>query len=214
MILHGYFRSSAAYRLRIALNLKGLGCDFRSIRLRQGDQRSEAYRALNPQGLVPTLETGEGAALTQSLAIIEWLDETHPQPALLPGDPLGRARARAFAQAIACDIHPLQNLRVLAFLRSEFGADQAACDAWCRRWIGEGLAACEALLAGGAEGAFAFGDAPGLAEICLVPQMFSADRFGLDVAPFPRLRALRDRCEALPAFAQAHPARQPDAEAA
>ncbi len=213
LIVHGYFRSSAAYRLRIAMNLKGLAPGFRSVHLRRGDQRTDTYRSLNPQGLVPALETGDGAVLTQSLAIIEWLDETHPTPPLLPRDPLGRAHARAFAQVIACDIHPLQNLRVLRYLKARFGQDQDGLDAWCRHWIEPGLAACEALLAGGPEAAFAFGDAPGLAEICLVPQMASADGFGLDLAPFPRLRALRGRCEALPAFADAHPSKQPDAEA-
>jgi maleylpyruvate isomerase len=212
MIVHGYFRSSAAYRLRIAMNLKGLGYDFRSIHLRKGDQTSDGYLALNPQGLVPALETGDGAVLTQSLAIIEWLDETHPEPPLLPKDPVARAHARAFAQIIACDIHPLQNLRVLRYLKTEFGQDQDGLDAWCRHWIESGLAAWEALLARAPEAAFAFGDQPGLAEICLIPQMFSADRFGLDLTSFPRLRALRDRCETLPAFADAHPAKQSDAE--
>jgi maleylpyruvate isomerase len=161
---------------------------------------------------VPALETGDGAVLTQSLAIIEWLDETHPEPPLLPKDPVARAHARAFAQIIACDIHPLQNLRVLRYLKTEFGQDQDGLDAWCRHWIESGLAACEALLARAPEAAFAFGDQPGLAEICLIPQMFSADRFGLDLTSFPRLRALRDRCETLPAFADAHPAKQSDAE--
>jgi maleylacetoacetate isomerase len=214
MIVHGYFRSSAAYRLRIALNLKGVVTDFRSIHLRRGDQRSDAYTALNPQGLVPTLETDDGALLTQSLAIIEWLDETHPDPALLPKDPVGRAHARAFAQVIACDVHPLQNLRVLRHLKQEFGQEQDGLDAWCRHWIAPGLATCEALLARAPEAAFAYGNGPGIAEICLIPQMFSADRFGLDLAPYPRLRALREKCEALPAFADAHPSQQPDAEAA
>jgi maleylacetoacetate isomerase len=213
MIVHGYFRSSAAHRLRIALNLKGVDHAFRSVHLRRGDQKAEAYRALNPQGLVPAVELDDGTVLTQSLAIIEWLDETRPEPRLLPADPLVRARARAFAQVIACDIHPLQNLRVLRHLKRTFGQEQEGLDAWCRHWIGEGLAACEGLLAREPERAFAFTDAPGLAEICLVPQMHSADRFGLDVTPFPRLRALRERCEALPAFAAARPSEQPDAEA-
>jgi maleylacetoacetate isomerase len=213
MIVHGYFRSSAAHRLRIALNLKGIRCEFRPVHLRKGEQRSEAYVALNPQGMVPALETDDGAVLTQSLAIIEWLDETRPGPALLPRDPLARAHARAFAQVIACDVHPLQNLRVLRHLKAGLGQQQAELDAWCRHWIEPGLAACEALVARAPEAAFAFGDEPGIAEICLVPQMFSADRFGLDLAPFPRLRALRDRCEALPAFAAARPSNQPDAEA-
>lgn len=212
MIVHGFFRSSAAYRLRIALNLKGLSPEFRPVHLRRGDQRADAYVALNPQGLVPALETDDGSVLTQSLAIIEWLEETQPGPPLLPADPLGRAHARAFALVIACDVHPLQNLRVLRFLKKEFGQDQAGLDAWCRHWIAPGLAACEALLARAPAADFAFGDTPGLAEIVLVPQMYSADNFGLDLAPYPRLRALRDRCADLPAFAAAHPSRQPDAE--
>ncbi len=213
MIVHGYFLSSAAYRLRIALNLKGVvPDDLRSLHLRRGDQRGEGYMAVNPQGFVPALETDDGAVLTQSLAIIEWLDETHPEPPLLPPDALGRAHARAFAQIIACDIHPLQNLRVLRYLKKTFGADQSGLDGWCRHWIAPGLASCEALLARAPAATFAFGETPGLAEVCLIPQMYSADRFGLDLAPFPRLNALRAACEALPTFADAHPARQPDAE--
>ena len=212
MIVHGYFRSSAAYRLRIALNLKGLGYELRPVHLRKGEQKADAYRAVNPQGLVPALETDEGDILTQSLAIVEWLDDIYPEPSFLPRDPAARARARAFALVIACDVHPLQNLRVLRYLKSEYGQEQDGLDAWCRHWIAPGLAACEALVARAPEGAFAFGDQPGLAEIVLVPQMFSADRFGLDLAPYPGLRALRDRCEALPAFADAHPSQQPDAE--
>lgn len=211
MILHGFFLSSAAHRLRIALNLKGIACDTASVHLRRGDQRSAAYLALNPQGLVPALETGE-AVLIQSLATIEWLDETHPSPPLLPADPPARARVRAFAQVIACDIHPLQNLRVLRYLKKNFAQEQPALDAWARHWNAEGLATCEALLAGRPETAFAFGDdAPGLAEVCLVPQMAAAERFGLDLAPYLRLRRIRDACEGLDAFAAAAPAAQPDA---
>jgi len=210
MTLHGFFLSSAAHRLRIALNLKGLAYDTAPVHLRRGDQRSEAYRALNPQGLVPALEV-EGAVLTQSLAIIEWLEETHPEPPLLPSDPLARARVRAFAEAIACDIHPLQNLRVLRYLKKTLGQEQAGLDAWARHWNAEGLAACEALLAGRPETPYAFGDRPGLADVCLVPQLTAADRFGLDLAPYPRLRRIRAACEALAAFADAVPARQPDA---
>lgn len=215
MIFHGYFRSSSAYRCRIAFNLKGITPEFRAVHLRRngGEQKTDAYRTLNPQALVPALESYNGAMLTQSLAIVEWLDETIPGAPLLPVDPLIRARARAFALAIACDVHPLQNLRVLNDLKTWFGAGQATLDSWCRRWISEGLAACEVLLARELQHAFAFGDAPGIAEICLVPQMFSADRFGVDTSAWPRLQALRAACEALPAFADAHPARQPDAEA-
>ncbi|GIL00458.1 MAG: maleylacetoacetate isomerase [Alphaproteobacteria bacterium] len=215
MILHDYFRSSAAYRCRIAFNLKGIDPQRVHVHLTRdgGQQRTRAYRALNPQALVPALEIGDGTVLTQSLAIIEWLDETHRQPPLLPDDPLARARVRAFAQVIACDIHPLQNLRVLQYLRSEFGQDQAGVERWCRRWLGEGLSACEALASRTPSARFCFGDAPSLADICLVPQLFSADRFGVDLTAMPRLRAIRAACEALPAFAAAHPARQPDAEA-
>jgi maleylacetoacetate isomerase len=212
MILHGYFRSSAAYRVRIALNLKGVAHDFAPVHLRRGDQKAEGFRALNPQGLVPALEA-DGLVLTQSLAIVEWLDERFPGPPLLPPEKDIRARARGFAQAIACDIHPLQNLRVLRYLKRALGQEQDGLDAWCRHWVGEGLAACERLIAREPPAAFGFGDAPGIAEIALVPQMFSADRFGVDLAAMPRLRALREACEALPAFADAHPARQPDAEA-
>lgn len=211
MRLHSFFRSSAAYRLRVALNLKDIEYEIRSVHLRRGDQNSEAFRALNVQGLVPALEIGGGVVLTQSLATIEWLDETWPEPPFLPAEPVSRARARAFAQVIACDIHPLQNLRVLRYLKKQFGQDQDNLDAWCRHWVVEGLAACEALLADAPPAPFAYGDQPGLAEICLVPQMYSADNFGLDLSPMPRLRALRATCEALPAFANAHPSRQPDA---
>ena len=197
MTLHGYFRSSAAHRVRIALNLKGLAYDNAFVHLRRRDQDSEAYRGRNPQGLVPALEV-DGRTLTQSLAIIEWLDETHPEPPLLPADADARARARAFAQVIACDIHPLQNLRVLRYLKRAFGQEQDGLDIWRRHWVGDGLGACEQLLAAEPRNGFAFGDAPGLAEICLVPQMLSADRFGVDLTPMPRLRALRDACEKLP----------------
>ena len=207
----GYFRSSSAYRCRIALNLKGVAYDFASVHLRRGggEQKGDAYRALNPQALVPVLAV-DGLVLTQSLAIIEWLDDTFPEPALLPRDKDLRARVRAFSQVIACDIHPLQNLRVLDYLKAELGQDQAAIDAWCRRWLGDGLAACEQLVERTTP--FAFGNTPTLADICLVPQLFSADRFGVDLDAMPRLRAIRAACEALPAFADAHPARQPDSE--
>ncbi len=213
MRVHGYFRSSAAYRCRIALNLKGVQSDFVSVHLRKGDQRSPGFLAMNPQGLVPALEDG-GRVLTQSLAIIEWLDETHPDPPLLPRDPFDRAHVRALALSIACDIHPLQNLRVLKHLKADLGQDQAGLDRWCRHWIEPGLAAFEATIASsGTSGAFCFGDAPVLADICLVPQMFSATRFGADVSKLTNLRRIVASCEAHPAFAAAHPARQPDAEA-
>lgn len=210
---HGYFRSSSAYRCRIAFNLKGIPCDFVSVHLRKGggQQKTPDYRALNPQALVPVLEQGD-FRLTQSLAIIEWLDETQPGPKLLPEDPDLRAQARAFAQVIACDVHPLQNLRVLDYLKAEFGADQTALDAWCQRWITDGLAACEALLGRRAASPFCFGETPTLADICLVPQVFSAARFGADLSAMPRVQAVAAACEALPAFADAHPKNQPDWE--
>lgn len=211
MKFYGYFRSSSAYRCRIAFNLKGLTPEAAAVNLRDGQQKDGAFRNLNPQGLVPALDTGDGV-LTQSLAIIEWLDETHPTPPLLPPDAMGRAHARAFAQIIACEIHPLQNLRVLNFIKQNYGQDQAGADLWCQHWIGEGLTAAEAIAAAQTHGgAFTFGDTPGLADICLIPQMFSADRFGLDTAAYPRLREIRAAAEALPAFADAHPAKQPDA---
>ncbi|WP_372602980.1 maleylacetoacetate isomerase [Actibacterium sp.] len=211
----GYFRSSSAYRCRIAFNLKGVGYDFTSIHLRKdgGQQKKPDYTALNPQALVPTITEGD-FVLTQSMAILEWLDEKYPDPAFLPKDMNQRALARAFANIIACDIHPLQNLRVLEYLGENFGADQAVKDAWCQRWIGDGLAACEALLAKQDHGGdFCFGDTPGLADICLVPQVFSASRFGVDLSTMPRVNAVYQACQALPAFAEAAPGKQPDAEA-
>lgn len=210
MRFHGFFRSSSAYRCRIALNLKGLSYDFIATPLRSNAHRTEAYRALNPQALVPALEAG-GETFTQSLAIIEWLEETHPAPALLPSDPTTRAHVRAFALAIACEIHPLQNLRVLDYLRQDLSLDEVGVKRWLTRWLNEGLAACEELLRQHGPNRFCFGDTPGLADICLVPQMFSADRFDIDLSPYPRLRAVRAACEALPTFADAAPARQPDA---
>jgi maleylacetoacetate isomerase len=213
MKFYGYFRSSSSYRCRIAFNLKGLDYDFESVHLKQGAQKGPDFTAINPQRLLPALVTDDGATLTQSLAILEWLDETHPEPALLPANPLERARVRAFAQVIACEIHPLQNLRVLKYLADEFGADAAATTRWLTRWLTEGLDACEALLAKrDRESAFCFGDTPGLADICLVPQVFSAQRFEVDISHLTRIASIHARCEALPAFADAHPARQPDFE--
>ena len=213
MRFHGYFRSSAAYRCRIAFNLKGVAPEFVSVHLRRGEQRAAAFTALNPQALVPALEA-DGRLLTQSLAIIEWLDERHPAPPLLPRDPFDRAHVRALALSIACDIHPLQNLRVLAHVKSTYGQEQAGLDAWCRRWIEPGLAAFEATLAkAGTSGKFCFGDTPTLADICLVPQMFSAARFGADVTRLTNIQRIMTACDAHPAFVAAHPSRQPDAEA-
>lgn len=213
-LFHGYFRSSAAYRCRIAFNLKGFQPETLSVHLRKGggEQKSPAYRALNPQALVPALEV-DGAVLTQSLAIIEWLDETIPEPPLLPESPIERAKVRALAQLIACDTHPLQNLRVLDYLRQEYGQDQAGLDRWCQKWVCDGLAAAEQQLTQQTRpGRFAFGDSPTLADVALIPQLFSADRFGIDLAQMPRLQEIRASCDALPAFQQAHPSLQPDAE--
>jgi maleylacetoacetate isomerase len=211
--LYGYFRSSAAYRVRIALNLKGLAYEAVPVHLLRdgGEHHAAAYRALNPQELVPALED-EGRILTQSLAIIEYLDETHPEPPLLPADPAGRARVRALALQIACEIHPLNNLRVLQLLKRDFGLDDAATRRWYRHWIMVGFAALEASLSTPPSRRFCHGDAPGLADICLVPQVFNARRFDCDLAPYPRLCAIDAECAALAPFAAAHPARQPDAE--
>jgi maleylpyruvate isomerase len=208
--LHGYFRSGAAYRVRIALNLKGLTAEHVPHHLRKGEQRDPAYLTLNPQGLVPTLELDDGAVLTQSLAIVEWLEDTHPEPPLLPPDPLARARVRAFALAIACDTHPVQNLKVLNRVRA-LGMDDAAVTAWAAEVNADGLAACEALIRD-EPGPFCFGAVPTLADVCLVPQLVNARRFGVDLSRFPRLLAAERATNALPAFADAAPERQPDAE--
>lgn len=212
--LYTYFRSSAAYRVRIALNLKGMAYQAVPVHLVRngGEHKSAEYLALNPQGLVPALDV-DGQVLTQSLAILEYLDETHPDPALLPADALGRARVRAIAQAIACDIHPINNLRVLQYLGGTLGLDQAAKDAWYRHWVETGLQAVEAMLAGDARtGAFCHGDQPGLADCCLVPQVFNARRFNCDLTMLPTIMRIADRCEKIDAFNQAAPAQQPDFE--
>jgi len=210
MKLHGYFRSSAAYRVRIALNLKGLSAEHLPHHLRKGEQCAPSYLAINPQGLVPALESDTGVVLTQSVAIIEWLDETHPNPPLLPKDALPRAKVRAFALAIACDTHPVQNLKVLARLRELGLAEEKVQDwaAWANR---EGLSACETLIRDEA-GPFCFGDAPTLADLCLVPQLANARRFGVDVSAYPRLLRAEAAAKALPAFANAAPEKQSDAE--
>ena len=210
MKLHGYFRSSASYRVRIALNLKGLTAEHLTHHLRKGEQRAPTYLAINPQGLVPTLEDDGGTILTQSLAIIEWLDEIHPEPPLLPKDPLRRAHVRAFAQVVACDTHPVQNLKVLARLR-ELGVSEDQVKGWAAWANREGLSACEELIAGEA-GPFCFGAAPTLADLCLVPQLANARRFGVDLAAYPRLLRAEEAAKNLKAFADAAPERQPDAE--
>ena len=207
--LHGYWRSSAAYRVRIALHAKGLAFEQQVHNLRTGEQRDPAYLALAPQGLVPALEA-EGHVLTQSLAIIEWLEERHPAPPLLPADAEGRAVVRAMAGLVACDIHPIGNLRVLRALRQDFNADQAAVDAWARHWIAEGFAALEVLIARRGAG-FAYGDSLTMADCCLVPQLYNAERFKVDLGPYPRLRDAAERTRALPAVQAAHPDQQPGA---
>ena len=212
--LYTYFRSSAAYRVRIALNLKGLAYEAVPVHLLRdgGEQNLPAYRALSPLGTVPALQTG-GATLTQSLAIIEYLEETHPQPPLLPASAENRARVRALAQTIACDIHPVNNLRILQYLGREFGATQEQKDAWYRHWVEAGLLAVEQLLAAHpGTGFFCHGDAPTLADCCLVPQVFNARRFDCPLDAMPTIRRIVDACEALPAFRNAAPGMQPDAE--
>ena len=210
MILHGYWRSGASYRVRIALNLKGLAFDNAAHDLRKGEQKAADYVALNPQGMVPALQHGD-LVLTQSPAILEWLEETHPEPALLPKGANERATVRAMAALIGCDIHPLNNLRVLKAIRSEFNADQAAVDAWAAGWIAPGFDALEALVARHGAG-WSFGDAPTLVDCYLIPQMYSARRFNMDLSPWPRLLAVEQTALAHPAFASAHPDLQPDAD--
>jgi maleylpyruvate isomerase len=210
MTLHGFFRSSASCRVRIALNLKGVKVRHATHHLRRGEHRAPDYLSINPQGLVPALVTEDGRTLTQSLAIIEWLEETFPQPPLLPVDSFARARVRAFAYVIACDTHPLQNLKVLNEVRSLTG-DEAAAQAWARRVNEEGLDWCEQALRGGTA-SFAFGETPSLADICLVPQLGNARRFKADLARWPRLLKIEASCMALDAFKDAAPENQPDAE--
>jgi maleylpyruvate isomerase len=210
MILHGYFRSGAAYRTRIALNLKGVTYEQRGVDLRTGAQRSEAYLALNPQGMVPALETDQGV-LTQSPAILEWLEETHPQPPFLPQSADDRAQVRAMAALIGCDIHPLSNLRVLTELRTHWGADQARIDGWAARWMVPGLQALTALVERHGRG-WSWGAAPTLVDCYLIPQLYSARRFNIDLTPFPTLLAVEAEALTHPAFVAAHPDRQPDAD--
>jgi maleylacetoacetate isomerase len=212
MQLYGYFRSSAAFRLRIALNLKQLEYENAFIHLRRGDQGQAAFRGVNPQGLVPALDI-DGQTLIQSLAIIEYLDETHPEPPLLPPDPAGRARVRALAAIVACDIHPINNLRVLRYLQKPLGHDHAAIESWYNHWIVEGFDPLEKLLADDDRtGGFCHGDRPGLADIALVPQVVNAERYRLDLGPYPTINRIFETCMMLDAFAAAHPQRQPDRE--
>jgi len=218
MKLYSYFRSSAAYRVRIALNLKNLSCDIVPVHLlRQGgEQLSDDYRKLNPAALVPVLideEDGGNAVLTQSLAIIEYLDEMHPQPRLLPSKALDRAHVRSIAQSIACDIHPLNNLRVLRYLVRTLQIGEEEKNAWYRHWCEQGLAALEVVLAADARtGIFCYGDAPTLADCCLIPQMANAQRMGCDLSAMPTIMRIYQAACGLPAFEKAAPERQPEAE--
>lgn len=214
MELHDYFRSSASFRVRIGLNLKGISPERHFVHLTRGggQQFAPAFARLNPQHLVPVLVDGE-AVLTQSLAILEYLDETHPEPPFLPEDPVGRARVRALALSIACDLHPLDNLRVLFYLKDQLGQPEEARTAWYRHWVAKGLEAFEAMLAQDrATGRFCHGDVPGLADICLVPQIFNAKRFDCPLDGYPTVMRVFDACMAHPAFDAAQPSRQPDAE--
>ncbi len=191
LTLHGYWRSSAAYRVRLALGLKGLSYDSIAHDLRTGAQRTEAYRALQPQGLVPALETSDGV-LIQSPTILEWIEERYPDPPLLPEDSAGRAMVRAMAAVVACDIHPINNLRVLTHLREELHADEAAVRRWIGRWVAEGFAALETLIARHGAG-YAYGDRPTLADCHILPQVYNAERFAVDLTPFPELIAAANR---------------------
>jgi maleylacetoacetate isomerase len=208
MKLYGHFRSSASYRVRIALGLKGLSWEAVPVRIQHGEHRADAFRAINPQRRVPAMVLDDGQVLIQSLAIIAFLDETHPQPPFLPGDPVTRAKARAVADVIACDIHPVNNSGVLKVLREEFAADEAKINAWVAHWIAEGFQAVERLIE---PEPFAFGSIPGIADICIVPQVYNARRFKVPLDDFPKIVAVDAAARALPAFANAAPEAQPDA---
>lgn len=213
IVLHNYFRSSTSYRVRIALELKGLGYRYIAHHLRHGGQRAPEYLAVNPQGLVPALIWKDGTMLSQSLAIIEFLDETVPEPPLLPADALGRARVRMLSQMIACDIHPVNNLRILTALRTQHGAGDEDINNWFRHWVNETFGPLEKLLAESPEtGTYCHGERVGIADICLAAQVANNGRFGVDMAPYPTIRRINEACMALPAFQKAAPANQPDAE--
>lgn len=211
-ILHNYFRSSTSVRVRVALNLKGLDYEYKAYALLPNEHKSKDYLAQNPQGLVPALEIGTPPALSQSIAIMEYLDEVHPVPPLLPGDFLGRARARALSQIIGCDIHPINNLRILRYIRSAFGADDDAVRDWFQHWVADGFVPLEQRLADEPEtGEFCHGDTPGLADICLFAQVLNNGRFGVDMTPYPTINRIHENCLEVQAFKDAMPANQPDA---
>jgi maleylpyruvate isomerase len=213
IVLHNYFRSSTSYRVRIALAMKGIGYDYVAHHLRHGENRRPEYLAVNPQGLVPALVWDDGKVIAQSLAIMEFLDEMVPEPPLLPADPHGRARVRAISQMIGCDIHPVNNLRILNALRARYGADDAEIADWFRHWVNETFEPLEKILAESPQtGRFCHGDTPGMADICVVAQVANNARFNVDMSAYPVIGRIRDACMELPAFVEAAPARQPDAE--
>ena len=209
MKLYTYFRSSAAFRVRIALNLKGLSYEPAFVHLAKGEHRKPGYAAVNPQALVPTLELDDGTRLNQSLAIMEYLEEKHPSPALLPRDALGRARVRSLSNLVASEIHPLNNLRVLQHLKRALGQSEDQVSAWYRHWIADGLAKVEADLG---KGKFCYADTPSMADCCLVPQIFNAKRYNSDLSPYPTTMRVFETCMKLEAFDRAQPSKQPDAE--
>ena len=212
-ILHSYFRSSTSFRVRIALNLKGIETKYTAHHVRLGKHRSEDYLAINPQGVVPSLDLGDGTILTQSLAIMEYLDESVPEPPLLPEDRVLKAKVRAFAMMIACDIHPVNNLKILNHLRQRFGAGDADIAEWFRHWVAETFAPAEQMLASAPErGSYCFGETPSMADICLAAQVVNNQRFDVDMSPYPVLSRIHETCMEHPAFDSAHPANQPDAE--
>lgn len=210
MKLFGYWRSSATYRVRIALALKELNYEYAPVNLLKGEQKSDAYLAKNPLALVPALETEDGAIIVQSLAIMEYLEEAYPSPSILPDDNIQRAQARAFATTLACEAQPFMNLRIQNYLKTEGGFDVAAMKAWLNQWPGGAMAAAEKMAAQTA-GAYCIGDTPSIADCCLVPQWFGATRFGVDMSGFKRLNEIYERCIKHPAFEKAHPMNQPDA---
>ncbi len=211
MKLYNFFRSSTSHRLRIALKLKGIATDYVAVDLRVDEQQREGFKAVNPQGLVPALDTGE-KVMVQSTAIIEWLEETHPEPALLPKGADARAHVRALASIVGCDIHPVNNRRILQTLRKQFGANEETINAWCGMWVSEGFDAYEALMAADtSRGRFSFGDTPTLADVYLIPQVESARRFNVDIARWPLISAIDQACSELDAFKSSVPLAQPDA---